>query len=304
VSGRAARRRTRSAAVLAGVLGVLGVLGGAACRPDDTAATEQIEPIALPPPPTEERPGEEPGFTAVLTPEHQADVIAPYTSASARLQVKLGDAVEKGQVLARLDDRQLRQELDAAKAQLRTANAAILQAQVDERGAQAVLQRERRAETEGVGSRADLTNATQAVARARATITVAEATAAERATRIKQLEAHLAEMTLVAPIAGRVAVIYPNDGARVEEGQPVIRIISGGVYVKFAIPAEQTGAVKPGDTVDLHLDRRANPLTATVRHVSPELDAVAQMIMADAELPNPPADLQPGTVGRILPRAR
>jgi hypothetical protein len=39
-----------------------------------------------------------------------------------------------------------------------------------------------------------------------------------------------------------------------------------------------------------------------VVHIAPELDAVAQMILAEADLVSPPADLQPGTVCRILPR--
>jgi RND family efflux transporter MFP subunit len=268
--------------------------------PDDLG--EPLEPLALPSR-VDDRVDDKPGFIAVLTPEQSSDVMAPYTSAGASLAIKLGDVVTKGQVLARLDDRQLRQELDAARAQARTAQAAITQAEVDKRGAEIVVDRERKAEAEGVGSRADLAAAVQAVAKASAAITVARATAEERATRIAQLQAHLQEMTLAAPIAGRVAMIFAQDGARAEEGRPVIRVISGGVFVKFAIPADKIDSVRVGDPIDVRLDRRADLLAATVRHIAPELDAVAQMILADAELTNPPRDLQPGTVGRILPRA-
>jgi RND family efflux transporter MFP subunit len=285
---------------LAAVAAVLALI---ACGSDDSdAPIAPLEAIAPLPPRTDDRPDEKPGFIAVLTSKQLHDVVAPYTSASARLRVKLGDVVTQGQVLARLDDRQLRQELDTAKAQLRTARTEIRKAEVEVRSALEVQKRERDALAAGVSSPADLANATQAVARARANVASAGATADERNTRIRQLQAHLEEMTLVAPIAGSVATIYPQDGARVEEGQPVIRIISGGVYVKFAIPAAKAGTVKPGDTVEVRLDRRAEPLAATVGHISPELDAVAQMIIADADLVNPPADLQPGTVGRILPR--
>ncbi len=270
---------------------------------DTGTPAEPIEAIAPRPSRPDERPDEKPGFIATLTPEQTHEVIAPYTSASATVVVKLGDVVTKGQILARLDDRQLRQELDAAKAQLRTAKASIQQARVDKAGAEKVLDREQRAEKAGVSSRADVSVAEQAVNKATATIVVAGATANERATRITQLQAHLAEMTLVAPIAGSVAMIYPQNGARVEEGHPVVRVISGDVYVKFAIPADKIGTVSVGDTVDVRLDRRADLLSATVDQISPELDAVAQMIIARAALVNPPGDLQPGTVGRILPRA-
>jgi RND family efflux transporter MFP subunit len=280
---------------------MLAVLGCRDASHDRDEASEPLEPIALPTR-TDDRTDEKPGFIAALTPKQSDDVIAPYTSASVALAVKLGDVVTKGQVLARLDDRQLRQELDAARAQARTAQAAVTQAVVDERGAQIVARRERAAVAGNVGSPADLAAAEQAVAKARASITVARATADERATKIAQLQAHLAEMTLTARIAGSVALIYPQEGARVEEGHPVIRVIAGGVSLKFAIPADKVGTLKPGDTVDVRVDRRPELLTATVGHISPELDAVAQMIIADADLVNPPSDLQPGTVARILPR--
>jgi HlyD family secretion protein len=267
----------------------------------DDGEAEPLEPL-VPASRTDDRADEKAGFIAALTPAQAADVPAPYTSASATLAVKLGDVVAKGQLLAKLDDRQLRQELDAARAQQRTAQAAIAQAEVDKRGAEIVLKRETDAEAANVSSHADVVSARQAVDKATAAISVARATADERATRIAQLQAHLGEMTLTAPIAGSVALVYAQDGARVEEGHPVVRLISGGVYVKFAIPADKVGQVKPGDLVDLKLDRRADLIVARVDHVAPELDAVAQMIIADAQLVNAPPDLQPGTVGRILPR--
>jgi RND family efflux transporter MFP subunit len=282
-----------------------GALTAGACRDhtrDGEAAREPLEVIAPLPARTDERADEKPGFIAALTPAESADVTAPYTSASATILVKLGDSVGKGQVLARLDDRVLRQELDTAKAQLKTARASINQAVVDKKGAEVVLQRERTAEAAGVGSRADVAGARQAVDKASAAISYAIATAEERSTRIAQLQDRLREMTLVSQIAGSVAAIYAQNGARVEEGRTVIRVISGAVFVKFAIPADKAGSVKPGDTVDLRLDRRTDLLTATVDQISPELDAVAQMIIARAELVGAPADLQPGTVGRILPR--
>jgi multidrug efflux pump subunit AcrA (membrane-fusion protein) len=281
----------------------LGVGAAAGCRGGAADEGDLAEPIdiAAPADRVDDRADDKPGFLAALTPKDFADITAPYTSASARLAVKLGDTVTAGQIVARLDDRQLRQELEAGRAQLRTAQANVIQAEVDRRGAEVVLAREKKAEAAGVGSRADLATATQAVAKAGAAVTVARATADERATRLAQLQIHLSEMTLVSPIAGSVALIYAQDGARVEEGHPVLRVISGGVFVKFAIPADKAGSVQPGDRVDLRLDRRSELLTARVGHVAPELDAVAQMIIADADLVDPPADLQPGTVGRILP---
>ena len=106
-------------------LGVLGLAPG--CRGDAAGAGDLAEPIevAAPADRLDDRADDKPGFLAALTPKQSADIMAPYTSASASLAVKLGDAVTAGQIVARLDDRQLRQELEAGRAQLRTAQAAV-----------------------------------------------------------------------------------------------------------------------------------------------------------------------------------
>ncbi|HMG53199.1 MAG TPA: hypothetical protein VK601_06950, partial [Kofleriaceae bacterium] len=88
----------------------LAALGLAACpgsTGDTEAPADPIEAIA-PTRPADDRVEDKPGFLAALTPRQSADVPAPYTSASALLMVKLGEPVTQGQVLARLDDRQLR----------------------------------------------------------------------------------------------------------------------------------------------------------------------------------------------------
>jgi len=275
-------------AVALAIVSVLGLgLGAAAltgCR-DKTreAPIEPLESIAPLPDRTAERTDEKPGFIAALTPKESADVTAPYTSASATILVKLGDVVTKGQVLARLDDRVLRQELDAAKAQLKTSRASINQAVVDKKGAEVVLTREKSAEAAGVGSHAEVVAARQAVDKATATISYAIATAEERTTKIAQLQDHLREMTLVSPIAGSVAAIYPQNGARVEEGHPVIRVISGGVFVKFAIPADKIGAVKTGDIRSVNDTEitRPGPRLATGMH------NLALAMYPDLPLPSP-----------------
>ncbi len=278
----------------------------AACKdkPEDTADTGEIlEPpsqASEAPDPTLRRDG----FVAVIISKETSEVIAPYTSQSAKLMVKLGDHVDQGAVLAKLDDRQLRQELDSAIAQERTASAAVMQADVDRRAAEVNLDREKKAEAEKVGSHADVVAAEFGVQKAKAAIQRAAAARSEQQTKISQLQAHLTEMTLVAPRAGSVALIYVQDGARVEEGRPVVRLISSDeMNLKFAIPADKINTVKPGDRIDITCEQHAGTLEGAVTHVAPDLDSVAQMIIAEADLVNPPKDLTSGLTCRAVPRA-
>jgi RND family efflux transporter MFP subunit len=279
----------------------------AACR---ERAEPQGVPEALPDPgapsPIVDDPvAAEGGFIGVLTPRDSAEVAAPFTSTIASIDVKLGDHVDKGQPIARFDERSLREELAIATAALRAKQAEVAQAGVELRAAHAALDREQRALKDNVVSQAEVAAAEFADSKAGMQVTRVAAAAEEQRAKIAQLQARLVDTHLLAPLAGRVALLYAQAGGRVEEGRPVLRIItSDELFVKFAIPATLVGTVAAGDEVEVVIAQQGVRTKGLVRHVAPELDPVAQMILADAELVAPPATLQSGIVCRIVPHPR
>jgi RND family efflux transporter MFP subunit len=240
------------------------------------------------------------GYIGVLAPRGTAEVPAPFASRKVELLVKLGDAVTKGQPIARLDDRAIREQLAIAKAALQSHQAQVQQASVEQHAAQAKLDREKAGLGHGVSSPADVTAATYELSRAGTMVARALADVEEQKARIAQLEKQLGDATVVAPIEGKVALRYVEDGARVTEGQAMVRVISSDeLFVKFAIPASDAKKLASGDAIDVKIDTRDGKVEGVVRDVAPELDPVAQMILAEAELKHPPADLQAGLVCRI-----
>jgi RND family efflux transporter MFP subunit len=279
-----------------------------ACRDDaevgnGSAATPEPVPPGGPDVPRSEN--EQHGYVGVLTPRESVDVNAPFTSTIAELKVKLGDRVDHEQPLARLDDRPLREELALVTAALRSKQAEVSQANVELRSSRSLLEREQNAFKTNVGSKADLSAAEFNYSKAQAAMQRAIAAAEEQRARIEQIKARLVDTTLLAPHAGRVALIYAQEGARVEDGHPVIRVISSDeLFVKFAIPSDKLGTLFPGDEVGIAIEQPKTELRGVIRHVAPELDAIAQMIIADADLIEPPAGLQSGIVCRIIPKPK
>jgi len=246
---------------------------------------------------------DKPGFLGVLMPRGLAEVISPFTSTVSKLEVRLGDRVTRGQRLAQLDERPLREELLIANATLKASQASAAQAIVERRAAASTLEREKKAFEQGITSGAELSTAEFNVSKAEMNAARAAATVQEQRARIAQLTARLGDTSLVAPIDGRVALMYVHEGDRVEEGRGVIRVISSDeLFVKFAIPSDKVGTVKPGDNVDISIGQLAITTSGVVRHVAPEIDPVAKMILADADLVSPPASLQSGIDCRIVPR--
>jgi RND family efflux transporter MFP subunit len=245
------------------------------------------------------------GFIGVLTPRGVAEVTAPFTTTVVDFTVKLGDQVDIGTTLARLDEKPLREQLAVAKAALNASKAEAARTSVSRNAAAAALEREKAGAAQGVASKADVADATFKSGEAATMVSKAYADVEQEKARIAALEDKLKHMTLVSPLAGRVSLRYVEAGGRIEEGHPVLRVISSDeLFVKFAIPSDQVGHLAPGDKVGVKIEGRSAVVAATVKNVSPELDPVAQMIVAEAELDAPvPEKLQSGMVCQIIPAA-
>jgi macrolide-specific efflux system membrane fusion protein len=118
-----------------------------------------------------------------------------------RLFVRVGDAVVAGQVLARLDTRELESRRDERRAALATAAADLAFAQAD-------LVRRSRLEAEGLLPPSDLEVAERAFA-------VAGTREAEAEAALASTETQLGYATIRAPIAGVVASVATQEGETV-----------------------------------------------------------------------------------------
>jgi len=247
----------------------------------------------------------ETGYIGVLTPREMVEMTAPFTTKVKGFNVSLGDHVDVGQTLATLDDEELKQQIAVPKAELKGSQAEVAQAAVSSHAAYAAMQRERAGAKEGISSKADLQDATFKASEAGTGVAKAMANVEQEKAKIAQLESKLGQLTMTAPIAGRVSLRYVEPGGRIEEGRPVIRVISSDeLFVKFAVPSEHVGQLAPGDKIQVTLDARGTKVGAVVKTIAPELDPVAQMIVAEAELSPPlPDHLQSGMVCHIQPAA-
>lgn len=240
-------------------------------------------------------------FVGVVAPRVAVDVTSPFTTLVAAVDVLVGAKVEAGAPLLRLDPRPLREQIAIANAALRRLNTDRGGATLARRKAEAALEIERKSFADGVSSKAALVDAEYAAQIAASSVAAASAAIAEQSANLAKLEALLQDSTLRAPIAGTIAMRYADVGARVTEGAPLVRVISeGDVVIKFAMPAGQDAGVVPGATVEVELAGRARRASALVTAVAPELDPVAQMILAEATFAPGEQVPQAGTVCHIV----
>lgn len=183
----------------------------------------------------------------------------------ASLNVKAGDRVKAGQVLAVIDDR-------ATQAGVAQAQAGVAQAEANLANARAAFERTRDLRAQGFVAQAAL-DAAQAQYRA------AEAGAA--AARAGQTQAAVAQgfTRLTAPYDGWVLATHAEAGSLAMPGAPVLTVYAPQpIRAVVHVPASQQALVQTASRIEVRLpgtDRWVQPVTSTSL---PAADAVSQTV--------------------------
>lgn len=225
------------------------------------------------------------------------------------LPVAQGSAVEKGRVLARLDDRRQRAEVERARAgvaeaaanlkklvngpraqDIAAAKAAVAGAEAKLREAEISFERNQRLmKTKAVSqsdvdrtralrdaAQASLDQARQALDELQAgtrpeELEQARAELAAAKAQLEYQQALLAELTITATRDGVLDNLPWNLGERVSVGSPVAILLARGTpYARVYVPEPYRVKIKAGDRLEVHVDGIGAPFEGRVRWISSE----------------------------------
>ncbi|MFO1088139.1 MAG: efflux RND transporter periplasmic adaptor subunit [Hyphomicrobiales bacterium] len=220
-------------------------------------------------------------LTAQIRPRIESTHAFRVAGRIAERLVDTGAVVRKGDPLARLDDSDLKLQLDQAKAELDAAQSAL-----DRETAE--LGRARTLNGQGF-------TATSALQRQQMVVDEAHGRLA-RAERAVELATNaLAYATLTAQADGVVTAIVAEPGQVVSAGQPVVKVARAGEFeAEVAVPETLVSAVNAGQaTVELWAvpGRR---YTATLRELSPMADPATRTFAARYTIADADADVRLG----------
>jgi RND family efflux transporter MFP subunit len=168
-------------------------------------------------------------------------VSAEVEGAVARFDLREGDRVEKGQVLAHLRRTDLEIALEEAKANLREKEALFTRAKQDYRRFQALFD-------EGAISAAE-------VDRMRASADAARAQKESAEERFRKIVDELRRTTVMAPFSGYIVKKHLEIGQWVEEGGKVADLVDIDiVYVLIPINEREIGKIRKGDGATVMVD--------------------------------------------------
>jgi RND family efflux transporter MFP subunit len=164
-----------------------------------------------------------------VTARRRATVSSKVTGKVLEVFVEEGQAVRRGQVLARLDDSQVRAALDVANAQLEASKRAAAEDQARLKEAELTLGRRQQLVRDQVASRAELDEAEAQVASLRARIALAQQQVAVAESQVKALMTDLSDMVVRAPFDG---VAISKDA---QPGEMISPVSAGGGFTRTGI---------------------------------------------------------------------
>src|SRR5216683_7511218 len=269
----------------------------------DTSKVAAAPPVARPTAPTPSTPDDS-AFVASgpVVVENQVDVAALREGVIVAILAEPNTPVRKGQILARLDDRQISADLDAASAKTRSIQANLKNWEAETKVLESDLVRAQKLWEAGVFTKETLEHAQYKVEAdkfeiSRETEMLTNAQATERS-----LELEKEKTRITAPFDGIVARRYVRVGQKIGISDRLFWVTAvSPLEVKFTLPERFVGKLKNGLVVNVELSDGSSPVhhTAVVTQISPVVDPSSGTIEVVARLQGQTPDLRPGMLANI-----
>lgn len=229
--------------------------------------------------------------------ENQVDVAAQRDGVVTQILVEAGTRVRQGQLLLKLDDRQISADLEAARAKTASTEADLNNWKAEAKVLDADYQRAKKmweaklipeeqfehARYKAEGDEWDVKRVEQLLINAR--------------DNQQSLELELEKTRITAPFDGIVARRYVRVGQTVARNERTVWVTATGpLRVRFTLPSRFVNQLKTGQAVSISVPD-ANPAmerAGKVVQLSPVVDPASGTIEALAELTGSVSDLRPG----------
>jgi RND family efflux transporter MFP subunit len=229
------------------------------------------------------------------------DVVPRTGGRVVSVNVQLGDSVKRGQVLAKIEDQELREQVRQAEASHAVAQATIRQRETDVQLSQTNLERSRNLYGRQLLPKQTLDDAEARYAAAVAQLDLAKAQFSQAQARLEELRISLGNTSIESPVNGFVGRRNVDPGAWASNSAPVVSVVDiSNVRLVANVVEKDLRLVGVGDPAEVEVDAYPGEIfKGRIARVAPVLDPATRTASIEIEVPNPGYRLKPGMYARM-----
>ncbi|MDO8681751.1 MAG: efflux RND transporter periplasmic adaptor subunit [Acidobacteriota bacterium] len=228
--------------------------------------------------------------------------VAPKTGGRLMsVSVQLGDRVRRGQVMAKIEDREIREQVNQQEASLEVSKATIRQREADLKVAELNFERSKNLFQRQLLAKQSLDDAESRYMAAEAQIDLSKAQLNQTDARLQELRINLQNTTVTSPVDGFVGKRYVDPGAMVSQSQPVASVVEiSRLKLIVNVVEKDLRLVDTGDTGDVEVDAYpGETFRGRIARVAPVLDPATRTASMEIEIQNSDNRLKPGMYARV-----
>ncbi|MCC7033903.1 MAG: efflux RND transporter periplasmic adaptor subunit [Acidobacteria bacterium] len=228
--------------------------------------------------------------------------VAPKTGGRLQsINVQLGDRVRRNQVIAKIEDLEIVEQVKQARASMEVARATIRQREADLKMAEVNFERSKNLFGRQLLAKQALDDAESRYLSAQAQLDLAKAQTEQTGARLEELEINLRNTTIVSPVDGFVGRRNVDPGAWVSQNAPVVSVVDiSRLRMVANVVEKDLRMVNAGDQAAIQVDAYpGETFNGRIARVSPVLDPATRTATMEVEIPNVDYRLKPGMYARV-----
>jgi RND family efflux transporter MFP subunit len=236
-----------------------------------------------------------PGIVSAL-PDRSVKVGPAISGKLTAVYVVPGQSVSKNQVIAKLDDRHIQDQIEQASVAIQTAINNVQPAENNVSFATENLERTKKLFAAEVLAKKDILLAENQLQQAKAQLVAAKAGVLTAETSRKQIETELTFTQVRSPLSGVVANRYLNVGDTADLNTPIAQIVQlSTVVINASLPADSPERLKTGQHAQIRSVAHSDiSFDGVVKSISPVIDSTTNTIKVQLECQNRNMELREG----------
>jgi membrane fusion protein, multidrug efflux system len=233
--------------------------------------------------------------------EHQVEITAQHDGIIQKIYFDAPARVKAGTLLAKMDERQVAANLEAARAKSRSIAADLKNWQSEAQVLEADYGRAKQLWNLGLISQEQLEHAKYKAESDKYDIQRVQETMNTSKQEELALELESDKLKVVAPFDGLIARRYVREGQNVAKGDRLFWVTTEGpLLMRFTLPEKMFGHVQAGQTFEVtSADVPGEKHTARVKQISPVVDPASGTFEVLVELVGERGSVRPGMTAEV-----